>query len=216
MTVAAFLIPLPRPCAMYAIPMALGCFVYPLSKRWTTCPQLVLASVLASGVFMGAAAVGATPLPYPSRLATVLDLEAWIIPHPRHSSAIFGSFLTNVVWTLNFEVVYSFQDIKWDEGAGVGTITRYLKGRGTAKAFLLMLAILHTVFHAQTGNMTQAHSAFWPFSVAATFTTSLIQVFYVCLDKEESCMFWFAAGNVMTGLAMLIGYAGEYYTQTLK
>ena len=213
---AAFLIPLPRACRMYALPMAVGCFIYPLSKRWTNYPQLVLGVVLASGVFMGAAAVGATPLPYPSRLATVHELDTWTSPQPRRAFTIFNSFWTVVIWTILFEIIYSFQDVKWDEGAGIGTLTRFLKERRTAKTLLLMLAICQTVLHAQAGNVTQAQSIFWPFSVAATFTTLVIQIYYVCLDKEESCMFWFGAGNMMTGLAMLIGYAGEYYIQTLR
>ena len=213
---AAFLIPLPRACTMYAIPMAFGCFIYPLSKRWTNYPQLILGVVLPSGIFMGAAAVGATPLPYPSRLATILDFETWVMPEQTQALAIFNNYLTNVVWTILFEIIYSFQDAKWDEGAGIGTITRLLKGHGTAKAFLLALAITQAVLHAQTGNVTRAHSAFWPFSVAATFIALVIQILCVDLDKEESCMFWFAAGNMLTGFAMLIGYAGEYYVQVLK
>ena len=212
---AAFLLPLPRPCIMYAVPMAFGCYIYPFSKRWTNYPQLVLGVVLASGVFMGAAAIGAIPLPYPSRLATVLDSETWILPQPEKASAILNSYLTNVIWTFFFEVIYSFQDVRWDEGAGIGTITQLLRGRATAKAFLLLLAICQTVLHAQTGTMIRAHSLSWPLSVAATFTTLMIQIFYVRLNKEESCMFWFAVGQMMTGLAMLIGYAGEYCTRML-
>ena len=213
---AAFLIPLPQSCKMYAIPMAVGCFFYPLSKRWTHYPQLVLAVVFPSGIFMGAGAVGATPLPYPSRLATVLDFETWVTPQPEGSSAILISFLTNAVWTILFEIIYSFQDVKWDDSAGVGTITRFLKERRTAKALLLTLAVTQTFLHAQTGNSTEAHSIFWPFSVVATFATLAIQIYQVRLDDEESCTYWFGVGSVMTVLAMLIGYAGEYYTQTLS
>ena len=210
-----FLLPLPRACTMYAIPMSLSCFIYPLSKRWTDYPQLVLGIVLPSGVFMGAAALGATPLPYPSHLATVIDLGTWIGPHPSHAVPIINAYLTNILWTLFFEIIYSFQDVQWDDAAGIGTITRLLKRRGSAKGLLLILAIAQTLLHISTGVLTNAHSEFWTFSVTATFATLILQIFYVCLEEEESCMFWFAAGNVLTGLAMLIGYAGEYYSQTL-
>ena len=32
---ALFLVPLPQACTAYAVPMAIGCFIYPLAKRWT-------------------------------------------------------------------------------------------------------------------------------------------------------------------------------------
>ena len=32
----------------------------------------------------------------------------------------------------------------------------------------------------------------------------------VDLYKEESCIFWFAIGHILTALAMLIGYVGQY------
>ena len=212
---AAFLIPLPRTCAVYAIPMALGCFIYPLSKRWSNYPQIVFGVVLPCGVFMGAAAVGATPLPYPSRLSTVLDLKTWTVPHRRHAFALISNYLTNVIWTILFEVIYSFQDVQWDEGAGIGTMTVLLRRRGIAKPFLFLLALIQLILHAQTGRLTDAHSPFWPLSVAFASTSLTIQILCVDLNDEESCMFWFAAGQ-FTGLAMLLGYAGEYYIQQLN
>ena len=213
---AAFLFPLPRACTMYAIPMAIGCFIYPLSKRWTNYPQLILAVILPSGVFMGSGAVGATPLPYPSLLATISDSRTWVVPHPTHAAAIFTNYSTSVVWTVFFEVVYSFQDVKWDEAAGIGTMTRILKNHRSAKAFLLVLAVTQTALHARVGMVTPTHSLFWPLSVGATFSTLVVQIFFVDFDREESCMFWFATGNMLTGLAMLAGYAGEYYTQVVN
>ena len=210
---AAFLIPLPRVCAIYAIPMAAGCFVYPLSKRWTTYPQLILAAVLPCGVFMGSAALGAIPLPYPSTLTTILDLETWTAVQSTYTAAILSNYLASFVWTLLFETIYSFQDAKWDEAAGIGTMTRLLKNQTLAKTFLLMLAITQTALHAHVGTVTPMHSSFWPLSVFATSTTLIVQILCVDLTSEESCMFWFEAGHILTGLSMLSGYVGEYYVQ---
>ena len=212
---ASFLVPLPWPCTMYAIPMALGCFIYPLSKRWTNYPQFVLGIVLASGVFLGAAAVGATPLPYPNRLADLLDVQTWTIPQSQHFNAIIWCYITNVIWTVFFEIIYSFQDVQWDEGAKVGTITIMLQRRGLAKGTLSLLAILQTCLHAQSGRVIDSQSIWWPVSVALMLATLTAAVIYVRLDSQESCMFWFGMGNIMTGLAMLIGYVGEYTSQAL-
>ena len=111
---------------------------------------------------MGAAAIGAIPLHYPSHAADILNFETWITPQPRqHTIAFFYSYLTIVAWTILMDTVYSFQDILWDEGAGVGTITQLLKRRqGTAKALLLLIALTQVVLHAQTGISTQAYSVF--------------------------------------------------------
>ena len=217
MALASFLLPLPQLCTIYATPMALGCLIYPLSKRWTNFPQIFLGMVVASGVFMGAAAVGASPVPYPPSLLNVLNLDSWITtPQTDHTFAFLCSYLTSVCWVSLCETVYSFQDARWDENAGIGTITRLLKGRRTAKTFLCILATAQVILQDQTGRWTQAHSAFWSMSMVATFTALMLQIFRVCLEEEGSCMFWFAAGNMLSGLTMLIGYAGEYYVQVIK
>ena len=213
-TLAAFLMPLPRACTMYAVPMALGCFLYPLSKRWTNYPQIVLSVVFPSGIFMGAAAVGAIPLAYPTSLMTIFQSETWKAPEPSQGRVFLAGYLTNVVWTFLFEVIYSFQDVQWDEDAGVGTVTVLLKRHTSPKMLLVMLAVAQTSLHAYTGFLAQAHCLSWGSSVAATLATLLTQISNVRLDQEESCMFWFAAGNLLTGLAMLIGYTGEFYFHT--
>ena len=215
-SLALLLIPLPRACSMYAIPMAVGCFFYPLTKRWTYYPQVFLAVVLSSGVFMGAAAAGATPLPYPSHLATSGDYKTWILPTWPHTVALMANYSTNVVWTVFFDVLYAFQDAKWDESAGVGTMTRLLKDTRSAKMFFMALASIQTASHAYVGIVTPMRTAFWPLSVGATFVTLAIEIFFVDLDRESSCEFWFAAGHLLTGSAMLVGYVGEYsYSQVM-
>ncbi|KAL8725050.1 MAG: hypothetical protein Q9166_007604 [cf. Caloplaca sp. 2 TL-2023] len=209
----AFLVPLPRACAMYAIPMAVGCFVYPLSKRWSNQPQLILGIVLPSGIFMGSSAMGAVTLPYPQNLATILDSGTWEMPTASHTVAISTNYIASIIWTVIFEVIYSFQDARWDEAAGIGTMTRLLKDRRLAKVFLLALAVIQTALHAHVGTVTPATSVFWPLSVGLTLVTLSVAILSVNLDSERSCMYWFAFGNLLTAVAMLTGYAGEYYTQ---
>ena len=68
---ALFPIPLPRIYTLYAIPIATSCLFHPLSKHWTNYPQVVLAVLLSSGVFMGAA----VPLPFPTQLGTIFDYD---------------------------------------------------------------------------------------------------------------------------------------------
>lgn len=58
---AAFLLTLRRARSIYALPMSVGAFIYPLSKRFTHYPQVIFGFVIASEVFMGAAAFGVTP-----------------------------------------------------------------------------------------------------------------------------------------------------------
>ena len=211
-----FLVVLPQACLMYALPMAFGCFVYPLSKRWTEYPQLVLAIVLPSGIFMGSAAVGAISLPYPSDLTRLTDVQDWVWPDGTHCSALIANYLTSVIWTIFFETIYSFQDAKWDETAGIGSITRLLKNNSLAKAFLLMLSSAQSALHLYVGTITPMRSPIWPLSVGATFITSILEVAFVDLGREESCMYWFAIGNMLTGSAMLMGYAGEYWFQVVR
>ncbi|KAL9599684.1 MAG: hypothetical protein Q9219_003672 [cf. Caloplaca sp. 3 TL-2023] len=213
-SLAIFLIPLPRACTVYAVPMVAGCFVYPISKRWTNFPQLVLAMVLPSGVFMGAAAVGEVPLPYPPHWTMLFDLRAWMTPPEwSRAAAVMATYYSCVVWTIFYEMVYSFQDAEWDEAAGIGTMTRLLKTQKAAKGFLALLAGFQTTLHGWVGAVTPMTSPFWPFSVVATLAMLIAEVWLVDLSQEESCMFWFAVGNMLTGAAMLAGYIGEYFVR---
>lgn len=111
--------------------------LYPLMKRITWWPQIFLGIIFNWGALMGFAAVtGGVPLP------------AWML--------YAGCFF----WTLAYDTVYAFQDIRDDEGAGIKSSARRL-GRFARPAIMLWAVIC------------------WGLLLVAGFMTQMSLVFYI-------------------------------------
>ena len=105
--------------ALGSMPLA---FTYPLMKRFTYWPQLFLGVTFNYGLILGWTAVRS-------------DLE--IIPILFYFGAIF--------WTLGYDTIYGFQDIKDDEIIGLKSTSVKFKGR-EKKFIFLCYSILTTLF----------------------------------------------------------------------
>lgn len=212
--VGLLLLPVRSTCTVYSIPMTLGCLIYPLSKRFTNYPQLVLGIVGPTGIYFGAAVAGLDPIPYPSQWSDLLDMSSWHWPQSPGVGTLHISYITVVVWNILTETIYSYQDADWDAQAGVGTITRTLGDRKTAKVFLVLLGLAQTILHFINGFMYQPlpYPFGWLCSVCACALSLSTQIESVDLSRPESCMFWFKNGIILTGSSLLLGSLTRYYT----
>ena len=95
--------------ALASMPLA---FTYPLMKRYTYWPQLFLGITFNYGLILG---------------WTSITESINIIPIIFYFGAIF--------WTLGYDTIYGYQDIKDDEIIGLKSTS--IKFKGTAKFFLL-------------------------------------------------------------------------------
>ena len=96
--------------ALASMPLA---FTYPLMKRFTYWPQLFLGITFNYGLILG---------------WTSISEQLDIVPIIFYLGAIF--------WTLGYDTIYGFQDIKDDEIIGVKSTS--IKFKGTAKIFLIL------------------------------------------------------------------------------
>ena len=96
--------------ALASMPLA---FTYPLMKRFTYWPQLFLGITFNYGLILG---------------WTSISEQINIAPIIFYFGAIF--------WTLGYDTIYGFQDIKDDEIIGVKSTS--IKFKGTAKIFLIL------------------------------------------------------------------------------
>ena len=96
--------------ALASMPLA---FTYPLMKRFTYWPQLFLGITFNYGLILG---------------WTSISEQLGIVPIIFYLGAIF--------WTLGYDTIYGFQDIKDDEIIGVKSTS--IKFKGTAKIFLIL------------------------------------------------------------------------------
>ena len=102
--------------ALASMPLA---FTYPLMKRFTYWPQLFLGITFNYGLILG---------------WTSISEQLDIVPIIFYLGAIF--------WTLGYDTIYGFQDIKDDEIIGVKSTS--IKFKGTAKFFLIICYFFFT------------------------------------------------------------------------
>ena len=102
--------------ALASMPLA---FTYPLMKRFTYWPQLFLGITFNYGLILG---------------WTSMSERIDIVPIIFYIGAIF--------WTLGYDTIYGFQDIKDDEIIGVKSTS--IKFKGTAKFFLIICYFFFT------------------------------------------------------------------------
>lgn len=207
-----FLVALPVACSIYAVPMAFGALVYPLSKRFTDYPQVIFGFVIASGVFMGAAAFGVTPFISCPSSTTQMSPRSWIqclntdVSHAE--AALLYLYAANVTWAIFYEIIYSFQDICDDADAGVRTITLLISRR--PKPLLGLFAVLQLMLLILLGAHIQSGVMYYALSVALGSFSVAVKLWSVKLEEPESCLWWFSKGALMTGGALASGLIAEY------
>ncbi len=153
-------------------------FTYPLMKRVTFWPQLVLGLTFNWGAFLGWAAVRG-------------DL-GWA-PALLYAGGIF--------WTLGYDTIYAHQDRRDDPGAGVKSSARAL-GLGS-KPWLMLFYIVAACLLAVAG---RAAGMAWPFfAILAIGAAQLAwQVAAVDIDAPKDCLAKFRS-NRLFGWLMLAG-----------
>ncbi|KAM3179672.1 hypothetical protein ACTXT7_000113 [Hymenolepis weldensis] len=127
--------------------------VYPLFKRFTHFPQVMLGLTMNWGALMGYTAVAGFD---------------WTI--------CFPIYLTGVFQTMLFDSIYSFQDIKYDKQIGVKSMPILLSG--TSKWWLYVMAVAMSTSLATAGLTSGSGSVYF----AGTGLT-MLRIFYsVCLQ----------------------------------
>ncbi|KAH6679191.1 UbiA prenyltransferase family [Halenospora varia] len=214
---------LPSECFLYAIPMAIGSAFYPLAKRVTHYPQVILGIVMGMFIFLGVSSLGLDPLAL-SDVATgvsssksvgefMSSFKSIYIDSP--TVAVF--YLAHVVWVIMFEIIYSHMDARDDVRAGVKSIVLlFAKIDGSNVQFktrplLAGLAIVQVVLLSIAGLLNGSSPVYFISTVSATSAMLAVVVCLVDLHSPSNCGWWFADGNrFYVGWAIALGLAGEY------
>ena len=203
----AILTTLPQVCFIYAVPAIVGWVLYPLAKRVTYYPQVVLGFPMAWGVFMGSAAMGADPLNFSNAGFGLLEMKS--------TGSICALYAGNVVWTLLYETIYSHQDAAEDTKAGVKNIV--LLYQGHTMPLLVKLAVGQVLMLAAAGYLGEAGLLYWACTVVGAASTLVLILSRVKLDVPEDCAWWFKVGCCgFTGGIMTTGLLGDYMMTMLK
>lgn len=192
----ALLLQLPWQCFFYATPSLLFVATYPLAKRVTHYPQFVLGLTFSWGAVMGFPALGVDVLANAPALVS--------------AACLYGSC---VAWTVVYDMIYAYQDIRDDVRAGIKSIA--LAQEHNAKVFLSAVSALQVGLLASAGVAIGAGPVFYGGVCGGAAATLGYMIKAVNLQSVADCWRWFRKGAWFTGGAISLGLAGEYFAHYL-
>ena len=154
--------------ALSSMPLA---FTYPLMKRYTYWPQLFLGVTFNYGLILG---------------WTSIQGEISITPILFYIGAIF--------WTLGYDTIYGFQDIKDDEIIGLKSTS--IKFKGKAKKFLIIcysVLIIFLIF----GGYNMYFGKIYYFLILLPLAHLFLYQIRVNLNEPQSCLKVFKSNNFL-------------------
>ena len=166
----------------FTIVLALGsmplAFTYPLMKRFTYWPQLFLGITFNYGLILG---------------WTSIFSQIDLIPLILYIGAIF--------WTLGYDTIYGYQDIKDDEIIGLKSTS--IKFKNKAKQFLLSCYFILIFTLILIGFMMDFNKYYYYFLTIPFFHLFFYQIKTFDSKKPSDCLNVFKSNN-MFGLIVLI------------
>ena len=188
------LLQFPTPCLYYGIPSLMLVGTYPLAKRVTHYPQFVLGLAFSWGAFMGFPALG---------------VDLW--SEPMALKAVATLYASCVSWTILYDMIYAYMDIKDDAKVGIKSIA--LRHEKETKAVLSGLAVAQTTLLSTAAALLNASPVFMIGTSASTATTLGLMIWKVKLKDVSSCWWWFKYGAWFTGGGISFGLFAEYIFQ---
>ena len=166
--------------ALASMPLA---FTYPLMKRYTYWPQLFLGVTFNYGLILG---------------WTSISGNLNIIPIVFYFGAIF--------WTLGYDTIYGYQDIKDDEIIGLKSTS--IKFKGNTKLFLIICYLILIFSLALGGFLMNFNLFYFLFLIIPIVQLFLYQIKTFDQNNSNTCLKIFKSNNyfgLIVFLNILIG-----------
>jgi 4-hydroxybenzoate polyprenyltransferase len=166
----------------YTIILALGsmplAFTYPLMKRFTYWPQLFLGITFNYGLILG---------------WTAIQNEIDLLPILFYLGAIF--------WTLGYDTIYGFQDIKDDEIIGLKSAS--IKFKDNAKSFIFLCYLILCISILVIGYLINSNLFFYIFMILPISHLYFYQIKKFDPKNPIECLKIFKSNNLL-GLLIFI------------
>ena len=167
----------------YTIILALGsmplAFTYPLMKRFTYWPQLFLGITFNYGLLLG-----------------------WTSIHSGFNFAPIILYLGAIFWTLGYDTIYGYQDIKDDEIIGLKSTS--IKFKNKPYTFLFICYFLYLLSLLITGYLLSFNKISLLIFILILIHMLYFQLKKLKIDNSISCLKIFKSNNIL-GLIVLIG-----------
>jgi 4-hydroxybenzoate polyprenyltransferase len=167
--------------ALGSMPLA---FTYPLMKRFTYWPQLFLGITFNYGLILG---------------WTSIIGEVSIVPIVLYLGAIF--------WTLGYDTIYGFQDIKDDEIIGVKSTS--IKFKNNPKKILLICYSILITSILTTGLLMSFNLLYFISLMIPVLHLTLYQIQKFNSQNEKVCLEIFKSNNLFGALILLNIFIGK-------
>jgi 4-hydroxybenzoate polyprenyltransferase len=162
--------------ALGSMPLA---FTYPLMKRYTYWPQLFLGITFNYGIILG--------------WSSILN-EVNILPFILYFGAIF--------WTLGYDTIYGFQDIKDDEIIGIKSTS--IKFKLNPYIFLKLCYFIFLISLVIIGFLLKLNLIYFIFLFMAALQIYYFQIYKLDINKMDNCLNTFRSNNFL-GLIVFLG-----------
>ena len=161
-------------------------FTYPLMKRFTHWPQLFLGITFNYGLVLG---------------WTATQNEINVVPVIFYLGAIF--------WTLGYDTIYGFQDIKDDEIIGVKSTS--IKFKKNPKLFLLLCYLLFISSLIIVGFIMNFNYLFYIILLTSMTHLLFFQVYRLNFRNPKNCLRIFKSNNLLGFLILINLFIGKIF-----
>ena len=161
--------------ALISMPLA---FTYPLMKRYTYWPQLFLGVTFNYGLVL-----------------------AWISINNDISTIPIIFYLGAIFWTLGYDTIYGYQDIKDDEIIGVKSTS--IKFKNNPKKFILACYLIFITSLILIGLLMKFNFIYFLFLIIPIYNLIFFQVYKLNVKDPNSCLAKFKTNNFL-GLLIFV------------
>jgi len=167
--------------ALGSMPLA---FTYPLMKRYTYWPQLFLGITFNYGLILG---------------WTAIKGEINLIPLIFYFGAVF--------WTLGYDTIYGFQDLKDDEIIGLKSTS--IKFKQKPNLFLIICYLMFFLSLITIGVLLKLNVIFYFMLIAVAFQLYFLQIRRLNIKSSKICLSIFKSNNNIGLLVLLSLFLGK-------
>ena len=155
--------------ALASMPFA---FSYPLMKRFTYWPQLFLGITFNYGLVL-----------------------AWISINNSISLTPIMFYIGAIFWTLGYDTIYGYQDIKDDEIIGIKSTS--IKFKNNPKTFLTLCYSFLLISLILIGALMSFSNIFYLFLIIPFCHLFFYQINFININKPEDCLKIFKSNNIL-------------------
>ena len=154
--------------ALSSMPLA---FTYPLMKRFTYWPQLFLGITFNYGLILG-----------------------WTSINGQIDIVVILFYIGAIFWTLGYDTIYGYQDIKDDEIIGLKSTS--IKFRGNEKIFLYSCYTFFFLLFLNVGYLMKFNYLFYILAIIPLIHLFLYQIKIFNSEDSANCLKVFKSNNV--------------------